>query len=37
MHDKAIRTLGPILWNSLDKNIKKSKSTIIFRNCVSHP
>ena len=29
--DKAIRTMGPILWNSLDKNIKKSKSTIHFR------
>ena len=29
--DKAIRTMGPILWNLLDKNIKKSKSTNHFR------
>ena len=29
--DKAIRTLGPILWNSLDKNIKKSNLTKHFR------
>ena len=25
--DKAINTTGPILWNSIDKNIKKSIST----------
>ena len=29
--DKAIRTTGPILWNSIDKNIKKSISTKYFR------
>ena len=29
--DKAIRTTGPILWNSIDKNIKKSISTKCFR------
>ena len=29
--DKAIRTMGPMLWNSLDKNIKKSYSTKHFR------
>ena len=30
--DKAIRTTGPKLWNSLDDQIKKSFSTKHFRN-----
>ena len=29
--DKAIRTTGPILWNSIDKNIKNAISTKHFR------
>ena len=29
--DKAIRTTGPILWNFIGKNIKKSISTKYFR------
>ena len=29
--DKAIRTTGPILWNSIDKNIKNVISTKHFR------
>ena len=32
--DKAIRTIGPILWNSIAKNIKKSISTKHFRKLV---
>ena len=29
--DKAVRTTGPILWNSIDQNIKNSISTKHFR------
>ena len=29
--DKVIRTTGPILWNSIDKNIKNATSTKHFR------
>ena len=30
--DRAIRISGPILWNSLDKNTKHSKTTKHFKN-----
>ena len=30
--DHAIRTNGPILWNSLSKTIRESKSVKHFRN-----
>ena len=30
--DHSIRTYGPVLWNSLDKSIKISKSTKHFKN-----
>ena len=31
---KAIRTTGPILWNSIDKNIKKSNFNQTFSEIV---
>ena len=30
--DHSIRTFGPILWNSLDNNVRKSKSIKHFKN-----
>ena len=30
--DRTLRTSGPILWNSLDNSIKRSKSVKHFRN-----
>ena len=30
--DRTVRTTGPILWNSLDETIKKSKTMKHFRS-----
>ena len=35
--DKAIRTTGPILWNSIDKNIKYAVSTKHFQKLYKSP
>ena len=36
--DKAIRTTGPILWNSIDlKTLQMQFQPNIFGNCISHP
>ena len=35
--DKAIRTTGPILWNSINKTLRSQFQLNIFGNCISHP
>ena len=30
--DQTVRTSGPLLWNSLDQNLKMSKTVKHFRN-----